>query len=145
MNMFRYSSEINELERCLLMLGTQLSCMVINTQGRCHANKAIACSSKWQFSELVSLSLSLNLDMLQIFLIKCSILRCEVSRLMPLCFCWIKMTRSAMKQKVWGEKSSFYSFFFPLETKMLQKLWYSIEMSALQSVCRSLHNWENFH
>lgn len=43
------------------------------------------------------------------------------------------------------KKSSLYLGFFPLETKMLQKLWYSIEMSALQSVCRSLHNWENLH
>lgn len=144
MNMFRYSSEINELERCQLMLGTQLSCMVINAPGRCQANKAIACSSKWQFSELVSLSLSLNLDMLWIFLIKFLILNCKVIRLMPLCFSGLN-DKKYYKIKSKEKKSSLYLGFFPLETKMLQKLWYSIEMSALQTVCRSLHNWENLH
>lgn len=94
MNIFGYSSKISELERCLLMLGTQLSCMVINTQGRCHANKAIACSTKWQFNELVSLSLSLNLNIFQIFL-----LHCEISRLMTFWFCQIKMTKGVVKQK----------------------------------------------
>jgi len=84
------------------------------------------------------------MDILQIVLIKCSIVHCEVNKLMLLWFQWIKMTRSAMKQKVWGKKFTVL-IFFPLETKMLQKFWDSIEMSALQSVCRSLHNWENFH
>lgn len=60
--------------------------------------------------------------MLQIFLIKCPILHCEVSRLMPLWLCWIKMTRSAMKQKEFVCVKVHSTHFFPFGNKNVAKV-----------------------